>query len=178
MSAARTHENHLHEVESRWFAIYTNYKREKLVQKLLEKKGIEAYLPIQKLTRHYTRKRKTVELPLINCYVFVKIKKSEYVTVLETEDVLRFLKIGRNMIAIPNEEMELLKRIVGEGMAVDIEPSSYTVGDIVEIISGNLTGLQGVLAEVKGKKKMVVELKQLSHSIYMEVAPSLLRKAA
>ena len=178
MSALKTHENHLHNTDARWFAVYTNYKREKLVNKLLQRKGIECYLPIQKVTRYYTRKRKTVELPLINCYVFVKIIKSEYIPVLETEDVLRFLRIGRNIIAIPDEEINLMKRIVGEGIAVDIEPLSYTIGDYVEIISGSLTCIKGILTEVKGKKKMVIELNQLNHSIHMEVAPSLLRKAA
>ena len=63
--------NQLCDTEPRWFAVYTRYKREKLVLKELQRRGINAYLPLQTVTRYYTRKVKTVHLPLISCYIFV-----------------------------------------------------------------------------------------------------------
>ena len=80
--------NQLHDTEARWFAVYTRYKREKIVRKQLSDKGIECYLPLQQFTRHYTRKVKQVQLPLISCYIFVKICKPEYIKVLETPEVV------------------------------------------------------------------------------------------
>ena len=68
-------EDHLHPTEARWFAVYTGYKHEKKVVELLTQKGITAYTPLHRVTRRYTRKVKHVELPLINCYVFVQITK-------------------------------------------------------------------------------------------------------
>jgi transcription antitermination factor NusG len=171
-----TYENHLDASVARWFAVYTRYKREKLVKKMLEDKGIEAYLPLQKKTRQYIRKIKTVELPLINCYVFVKIVKDQYIGVLETENVLRFVRFSQNIVAIPDREMEVMRRVVGEGIPIEVEVSAFVPGDAVEIIGGNLTGLRGKLVEKHNKKRFVVDLDVIGHSLIMEIDPRLLRR--
>ena len=64
---------HLDNVEKKWYAIYTRNKRQKMVLKQLTEKGVEAYLPLSTHKRVYTRKIKIIQLPLISCYVFVKI---------------------------------------------------------------------------------------------------------
>ncbi len=174
--AAENHEIHLDSKEARWFAVYTKYKREKLVRQMLERKGIEVYLPINKVTRRWTRKVKKVELPLISCYVFVKILKSEYIKVLETENVLSFVRFSKNLLSIPEKEIELMKRITGEIEGVEVTTSMLNIGDDVEIIAGNLTGLKGKLIKTEGNKKFVVELISIGYSLQMEIDPKLLRK--
>ncbi len=171
-----TAENHLSSREARWFAVYTNYKREKLVAKRLKGKGIEYFLPLQQFTRRYTRKIKHVELPLINCYIFVKITKQEYVRVLETDDVLKFVRFSRNLISIPEQEINILRRIIGEGIEVEAEPGKFATGDEVEIISGHLTGLRGTLMERRSEKNFVVELENLGYSLKMQLDPALLQR--
>ena len=171
----KDYENHLDEHEARWFAIYTRYKREKLVSRQLEEKGITSYLPLQNFTRHYTRKVKHVQLPLISCYVFTKITKTEYVPVLEVQDVVKFVQFSRNLIAIPETEIEVMKRITGEKLDLEVEPYSYQVGDEVEIISGNLLGLKGKLLRT-GKKNFLIDLKSIGYALKIEVDPSILKK--
>ena len=56
--AAQMPENHLDTTEAKWFAVYTKYKREKVILKDLHRQGIQAYLPIQKLVRVYASKKK------------------------------------------------------------------------------------------------------------------------
>ena len=171
-----TVENHLHPEKPKWFAVYCRSKSEKVVHRLLSFKGIECYLPLQKVTRRYTRKIKTYEVPLITCYIFVRIIKEEYIPVLETENIVRFVRIARNLISIPDEEIKLLKRIVGEGENVEAESGTYKQGDRVEVIGGKLTGLQGMLIEQAGKKQMVVALDTVGYSLKMNIDISLLRK--
>lgn len=169
-------ESHLHASEARWFAVYTRSKSEKVVQRLLTNKEIENYLPLQRVTRRYTRKIKHHEIPLISCYIFVKITKSEYVPVLETENVAKFIRFARNLYAIPEEQINLLKRIVGEGEDVVAEPGRFKQGDEVEVIGGKLTGLKGRMVERQGKKHLVVELESIGYSLRMTVDIALLRK--
>lgn len=171
-----TYENHLDSKEPRWFAIFTPFKREKMVCRQLQKKGVTAYLPIQRLVRRYTRKIRKVELPLISCYVFVKITRDEYVKVLETEQVLGFVKFSGNLIAIPDAEMELMKRVLGEGMEVNAEKQTYQEGDLVEVISGNLVGTRGKLCSIQGKKQFLVDLDFLGYTLQISIDPALLRK--
>ena len=169
-------ENHLDEQEARWFAVYTRPKGEKMAFRYLTQKNITAYLPLQKLIRHYPSKKKIVELPLITCYIFVKIMKRDYVRVLETENVLNFVKFNRNLIAIPEEEIDIMKRVLGEGWEVEANPMDFTEGDEVEIITGRLLGLRGKLIEAANKTQFVVELENLGYSLRMNVDKSLLQK--
>lgn len=177
MNITKLNENHLDEFEPRWFAVYTRYKREKLVHKRLQERGIQAYLPIQRLTRRYERKVKMVELPLISCYVFTRITKKNYVPVLDIPDVLHFVKFSQNLIAIPDREIRLLQRITGDGIEVELEPRSMLIGEEVEIVSGNLSGIRGVLVEKDRKKNFVIELNSIGYALRIAVEPALLKRA-
>ena len=175
-SREKTYENHLDKREAKWFAVYTRFKCEKLAFRQLTRKGVTTYLPIQTVTRRYTRKVKKVELPLISCYVFVKITESQYVQVLETEYVVDFVRFSRNLISIPEEEIELLKRVLGESWEVSIEKTEFNKGDLVEIATGNLAGLQGQLVETKDKNQVLVDLDRLGYTLRIAVDKGLLLK--
>lgn len=168
--------NHLHQSQKKWFAIYTKYKCEKFVVDKLLKKNIEAYIPLLKTTKRYTRKIKTYEVPLLNCYVFVKIDKTQYVKVLETEYVMKFIKQRRDLISIPDEEILLLKQIVGEFQEkIEFHPDEFVEGQEVEIIGGSLTGLNGILVEEKNKNLFVVQLNHIGVQLRIDINTGLLR---
>jgi transcription antitermination factor NusG len=170
----KDHINHLEETTSKWFAIFTKYKCEKYVVENLQLKGIDAYVPLLSVTRKYTRKTKHLKIPLINSYAFVYITKRDYVRVLETQYVMGFLKQRKNLISIPAREIELLKRIVGELENVESVPLSFEPGAPVEIIGGNLTGLQGKLIKKQGKNTFVVALETIGYQLEMVIDKNLL----
>ena len=167
-------ETQLSDTEAKWFAIYTRYKAEKEVVRLLAKKRIEAYLPINRIVKQYVSKRKIVELPLINCYVFVRIIKDQYVPVLETNNVLKFINFSKKIVAIPDHEIALLKRICQEQLDIEVSQTSFQKGKPVEIIGGNLTGVHGKLIAQKGKN-FVVELDHIGWGLQMEIDPANIR---
>jgi transcription antitermination factor NusG len=170
-------ESHLHETEPHWFAVRTRFRDEKVAIKMLTAYAIEAYLPIQKVTRRYGKKVRHVELPLINSFVFVRICSHEYKTVLQSEYVTGFLKLGQNMLSIPDEQIELMRRLLGEGVELTVEPTlGYQKGDWVEVTSGPLMGLRGTLVTIKGKDKMLVELVNSEHSLQISIDKALLNK--
>ena len=134
-----------------------------------------AYLPLIQKTKRYTRKIKQYEIPLINCYAFVCINKEEYIRVLETEYVLKFIKQGQNLVSIPSQEIELLKRIVGEVKDIEARELSWTEGQEVEIISGHLSGLSGRLIQKRNKKEFAVELQNIGYELIIHIDPAFLR---
>lgn len=158
-----------------WYAVRTRYKCEKFVAEALQQKGITAYVPLLKRRRQYVRKVKDVTLPLINCYAFVCINASEYLQVLETQHVVGYLKIGGQLIAIPNQEIALLKQVVGEQLDIKIEPKSWIAGDPVEIIGGSLTGIKGILAKRQGKNEFIVDLESIGFQMSMIIENQYLR---
>ncbi len=176
MKDVRSYENHLDKDIPRWFAVYTAFKKEKYAEKLLNRKGIETYLPIQISVKQYTRKIKTVHKPLISCYIFVKITTSEYVQVLETEYIYRFVKFSKNLLSIPQAEIDLLKKILGEKIPVIAEQIDFRRGDDVEVCNGSLIGLKGKLVELKGQERVVVELKNIGYSLIIEMDKALIKK--
>lgn len=168
-------ENHIDPKVKKWFAIYTKYKTEKYIVDKLTKKGIKAYVPLLSYTKRYTRKIKHFKTPLINCYVFVYITIDEYVKVLETEYVRGFLRINNSLISIPQKEINILQKIVGENECVHAEPSSFIEGQEVEVIRGNLTGIKGKLISIEGKHEFLVDLNSLSYQFRIHIDPKYLR---
>jgi len=166
--------NHLSENNSKWFAVYTKYKCEKRVVDTLLSKQIEAYVPLVSTTKKYLRKIKTYNKPLFNSYVFVNITKSEYVKVLQTEHVYKFLKVSSDLESIPEYEINLLKRIVGEFDEITTG-NEIVQGSEVEVISGNLTGLKGKLISKETKNNFLIELDSIGFSLRVYIKPVYLR---
>lgn len=170
------YENHLDDTIPKWFAVYTHYKREKIAAAQLHKSGIQIYCPIRVVTRQYVRKVKKVELPLINQYIFVKITKKEYNRILQCPYVLNFVRFSKNLISIPEREIDLIKRIQGEAGTVEVDNTHFQKGDEVEVIGGNLTGLRGVLVEKENNQYLSVRLTNIGLSLNVSIATHLLRK--
>ena len=127
-------------------------------------------------TLRYSRKIKHIELPLINCYVFVCIDKKQYIPTLETEYVMKFLRQGKDLLSIPESEMDMLKRVAGD--VEDVIPVSemvYDMGEEVEVVSGQLAGMIGRIVSKAGKKSFVVELNTIGFQFRINIDLKLLR---
>jgi len=169
------HNLHIDSIEKKWFAIYTRYKREKMVLKKLTENGVEAYLPVSTHKRVYTRKIKIIELPLISCYVFVKIVQSEYLVVASVQDVVKFVKFSHELLAIPEREISILKAITGQKIEIEAFALKPEIGDDIEICFGSLYGLKGKLVDHQNDKNVVIELEQMGFSMRMHVDPQFLK---
>ena len=165
------------QAETFWYAIYTKYKCEKQVARDLTSKGLQSYVPILEKVKRYTRKIKKHQIPLLNCYVFVKIDKSEQSKVLETENVIKFIKPGKTLTNIPEEEINILKRLVGDlDVEVNSEPLTLEIGEMVEIIKGSLIGLKGRLVKRENKNMVVVDLTSIGYQLNITVDIEAIKK--
>jgi transcription antitermination factor NusG len=163
------------DTQQKWYAIYTKYRCEKYVVENLNKKGIEAYLPLKSITKRYTRKIKKYQIPLINCYAFVKINEKDIVKVLQSEYVIKFIKTGQELEPIRDEEMDLLKRVTGEfNDIISVEPINWQEGSKVEIVVGGMVGTKGMLVRKKGKNTFIIALDSMGVQLEMEVDKSYL----
>jgi transcription antitermination factor NusG len=162
--------NALHDTEPRWFAVRTRARCEKFVQRSLAKKGIYAYVPLLRVLRRYTRSTRLTEKPIISGYVFVKITRTEYLPVLQTENAVGFVQFNKDLLAIPEAEIDLLRRIALEDdLDVTVVPGILAEGDSVEISGGALTGLRGRIVKTAGKRRFQVVLERLGYSLLITV---------
>ncbi len=141
----------------------------------LTRQGIECYLPMLHEVKRYEHKYREVDLPLIRSYLFVRLNESGYHPVVACPYVSGFIRFGEEIVSIPEEEMDLLRRIVGEAQLSGAEEGIFDEGDIVEIIGGKLTGIKGTLIEHKGKNQVAISLNAIGYSLIMDIDPAHLR---
>jgi transcriptional antiterminator RfaH len=165
-----------HPTERRWFAVRTSFRHEKQALKDLKRMDIEGWLPLITITRFYVSKRREVQLPLINSYLFVHISQSEYIRVLESQYISCFVHFGKEIVSIPDEEIAFIRLVVGEAKIVAVSPRELLPGDQVEIIGGRLTGLIGVIEDKKKNHLVSISLDRLGFTFTMDVDLKYIRK--
>src|SRR6056297_770635 len=164
------------DIEQVWLAVRVFPRREKHVVKLIQKMGIESWIPMQEKIRRYKRKVRKVQLPLITQYVFVHTEVQNVGKILSVSGVIDLVRPSGEICPIPEEEIVLMKRVVGEASVVEFESGQWEKGDEVEIVSGQLTGLRGRLEEWRGKKRLGIAMNQFQHTMIIEVPLKALKK--
>jgi transcription antitermination factor NusG len=154
---------------SSWFALYTICRHEKRVAQHLSQREIEFYLPLYRSERKWGNgSRVTLELPLFPGYLFVRVRRSERVSVLSVPGVLAVL-VGASgeLAALPDSMIDTLR----SGLELRVaEPHPFlTVGQQVRIRSGALAGMEGIVVRKKNKFRVVLTLQHMMRSIAVEV---------
>jgi len=154
---------------SAWYALYTRHQHEKSVAEALCRKGLEAYLPLYVTKRKWKDRIKKLSLPLFPSYVFLHAPLSSRFEVLNLPGVCQFVRLGGLPCAIPPEEMDALRRAVNSQLAVEPHPF-LKCSDRVRLVSGPLTGMEGILVRYKSACRLVISIEMLNRSVSVEVS--------
>ncbi|HEY1207855.1 MAG TPA: UpxY family transcription antiterminator [Terracidiphilus sp.] len=160
------------QLAQKWFAVYTSPRHEKRVSQYLGQKEIEHYLPLYRTQRKWRDGSKvTLNLPLFPGYLFVHIRKSERVPVLQVPGVLSLVGgTGRQPASLPEAEINALRSGLPLRRA---EPHPLlTVGQRARIRSGALAGKEGVLVRRKNSLRVVLTMELIQRSVAVEVDES------
>jgi transcription antitermination factor NusG len=162
------------ELETKWYAVYTRPRFEKQILKGLREQGIEGYLPLIKTMRQWSDRKKMVEVPLFNSYVFVHINRSSYDKVLQTHGVVKYVTFEGKAATIPADQIDNLKIIVNSNEKVETTWESRRKGDEVVVTAGSLKGLKGELITDGDRKKVLVRIQGIDQNLIVEVHSSLI----
>ena len=162
--------------KKKWHAVYISSRTEKKITDLLNNKGIEAYVPIIKTMRQWSDRKKMVELPLLNGYVFVKINSAENEKVMQTRGVVNFVRSEGKIAVIRDVEIERLKQLVELGYHLEATSinKKYNEGDKIKISSGVLKGIEGFVVKTKENNKIEVLLESIGQCIRVNLPAKLL----
>jgi transcriptional antiterminator RfaH len=152
-----------------WYAAYTRAKNEKKVAAELAKQRIEHYLPLRTTIRQWSDRKKKVQLPLINSYVFVRITNKEYMKVLQTMGVVNIIHFSGVPVPIPDWQIDNLKILLGADVPIQSEPIELQKGQEVRINNGPLLGLRGTVLMVKGHHKLVICINALNCNMTIDI---------
>jgi transcription antitermination factor NusG len=151
-----------------WFALQVRMRHEVGVSDHLQSKGYEWFLPLYKSRRRWSDRVKEVDAPLFPGYLFCRFNPHDRLPILKTPGVTQI--VGYNHVPIPVDEQEItaIRRLVASG--VPNFPCAYLeVGCKVRIDAGALRGLEGMLMDVKGKRRLVLSITLLQRSVAVEI---------
>jgi transcription antitermination factor NusG len=154
----------------KWYAVQTRARHEKIVAQRLREKGVVMFLPLVKGVHRWSDRRKTVELPLFSCYVFVRLapKSETRLRVLLIDGVLNFVGPRGQGIAIPDEQMDSLRKLLQEQLPFCSHPF-LKIGQRVRIHSGALDGVEGILVSRSGERALVVSVDAIDRSLAVRI---------
>ena len=154
---------------SHWYAVQTRPHHEKRVEERLRMYSLQTFLPVHRC-RHLWKNgvRAIVEMPLFPCYLFARASIYDRVNVLRIPGVLGLASSSAHPSKISAEDIEALRAAVENLRAI---PHPYlNAGDRVRIISGPLTGMEGILIRRKQELRVVVSIEIIMRSIAVEVS--------
>lgn len=161
-----------------WYALYTRPRFEKKVEERLLEAGFEAWLPMQTVVRQWSDRKKKIDVPLFNSYVFVHAKRNELHHIVQTDGVAKTVHFNGAPAVIRDEQIEMIRKILIGPDAFEVTDRSYNRGDPVRVVHGPLKGSTGRWMNWRGKKRVCLELEQLHQVIMVEVPAAYIEKKA
>jgi transcription termination/antitermination protein NusG len=149
-----------------WYPLQTRYQCERKVDAALRDEGFESFAPTQLQARKWSDRTKLVESPLFPGYTFVRMhaEPKSLIKVLRLPGLVRFVTSGRELIAVPNEEIDAVRALVQSNASYEHGPFP-AVGEKVRIRGGCLEGIEGVLTEQTGRREVVVSVGAIQRSL-------------
>ena len=162
-------------LEAHWYALYTRSRHEKVVHEELQKKGFETFLPLRRITRHWSDRIKKIEEPLFSGYLFVHTPLQRRFEILQTRGSVRFVGFHSFPVPVSEKELETVRRFIETEIAIDPYPY-LKAGDRVYIRSGPFKGVEGFIVRKGRSTRLVISLDLLLQSISVEIDEALVEK--
>lgn len=158
-----------------WYVLYTYPNSEKKVFQNLQRDNIETFLPLQKVIRQWSDRKKILEVPLFPNYIFVHIRPNEKYKALNVSGIVKYVSFDNKPVFVDPNEISLIKNLVQSNYDLFVE-NEFSEGDLVYITQGPFAGLEGVLFERKGQQRFGVRIASLSQTVSIEISSSCFRK--
>ena len=151
-----------------WYAVYTVPQHEKSVLKQLDIREIETFLPTYETVRVWkNRQRMKLILPLFPTYLFVHIRFSERVRVLQSPGVLQIVGNSRGIVPLPDSDVEFLR---SDFCRERIEPfRDLVIGEKVRIKNGVMRGILGTLVRKSNSMRFVLTVESINQHAAIQV---------
>ena len=143
------------DTQKKWFVVYTIPRWEKKVALLLLQKGIEHYCPLNKVTKQWSDRSKTVTEPLFKGYVFVKVSEALKWEIKEIAGILNYVYWLGKPAVVKDKDIDTIKKFLHEFTEVEVINPQLEVDSKVLIKQGVMMDYCGIVLEVSGTKAKV-----------------------
>ncbi len=164
--------------DPQWVAAYTSPRAEKRVTaRIADELQLETFLPLHRVLRKWSDRMKSVEVPLIPSYTFVKLREADIYKVKEIVGVVGFVRFRNTGIAtIQEREIEAMRRLANSLQEVYVYNSDrLKKGAHVRVIAGEFAGLEGTITKDCKDGNFVTQIEKLNISLVVDLEPDVLQ---
>jgi transcriptional antiterminator RfaH len=139
-----------------WYVVYTKPKWERKVAEQLNKLGIFCYCPLVTQIRQWSDRKKKIEVPLFNSYVFVQLEEEDRNVVFQSTGVVRYLFwLGKPAI-VRDEEIMTIKQWLAIPNPLAIAVAPLQTGDSIALESGPFLDQKAIIQEITNTHYVLV----------------------
>ena len=161
-----------------WAAVYTAARAEKTVtDRLSQELNLETYLPMHRVLRKWSDRVKSVEVPLLSSYTFVKMTERDIFHVRQVRGVSGFVSFPSSGIAvIPQGEMDAMRRLVESKEQLYVHNTlSLHKGAKVRVVAGDFEGMEGTIVHNCSEGNFAVHISNINISLTINIEPDALQ---
>ena len=165
-------------MENNWKVVYVASRQEKKVAMQLEKEEVEYYLPLYRKLSQWSDRKKWVEVPLFNGYLFVRPSASTRDKVLQTHGVVAFVRYNKEDAIVKNDEIQIMKNVITSGYTLESinKPEEFEIGESVLVTEGPLKGHKVDILRQNDAENFLVTFDTLGQSIKVALPFHVLEK--
>ena len=153
-----------------WYAVHTRARHERVVAQRLMDQGVTTFLPLVTEVHRWSDRKKSVELPLFGCYVFVRLSPTgeERLRVLRVDGVFKF--VGARGLGTPIAEAQInaVRTLIGQQIPWSAHPF-LQIGQRVRVRGGALDGVEGILVSRDQDNTLVVSVDAIQRSLAVRI---------
>ena len=151
----------------RWMVIYSKSRREKKIAQYCCKRDVKFYLPIEKRMRIYGRKKVKTDVPLFPGYLFCMLDEKERYHLMLTHQIAKILNVTNQKELL--YDIRKIFLVEKSGMILTA-CDSVIKGQKARIDFGPLRGMEGTIAEVRGKHRLFLEIEAIKQVASIEIS--------
>ncbi len=153
-----------------WYALHTRARHEKAVERRLRDQGMETFLPTAMEMHRWSDRKKKVEVPLFNCYVFLRcaLSAEDRTRVYQVESVHGFVGVRGASLPIPDEQIESIRKVVTQSAPWRSHPF-LKAGQRVRVLGGAMDGVEGVFVSENGDHSLIISVDAIQRSMAVRI---------
>ena len=155
-------------LHNRWLAVQVRSGREIGTAAGLRERGYEEFVPLCQQKRRWSDRTKVVNVALFTGYVFCRFDAANPYPIVTTPGVLMIVGGKHCPVPVNNSEIEALQ--ITSRAQTECSPCAFLdVGQRVQIHSGPLSGLSGIVVRFKNRHRLVISISLLRKSVAIEL---------
>lgn len=176
----------LHEpIEPQWYAVRVTYCRELKLKAMLDRSGVENFVPMHYKWDRNAANPSKVLVPMVHNLIFVRTTPSGIRQLKELAEPIAPMRYimdrqTNTPAVVPSDQMENFMKVCNtfdEGaICLADGNSALSKGDRVRITCGVLKGVEGVFCRIMGDRRVVVSIPNVISVATAFIHPSCLER--